>query len=152
MRPIFPHTTVDWKTKTLQGHTTYFHKCFHAVCCTDLPLSLLLTFLPTYPETLDLSLSLINKKEQRHFNDQLYFWKKPTAMHSQLACGASCSVKRQYHMETCHDVSLCYLSTMKCAQKCHMTAISLQIQLRRQPWISGDNLRAPDMKMQVLST
>lgn len=76
-------------------------------------------FLPTYPQTLDLFLSLITstkttKKEQNHVNDQLYFWKKPTVMYSQLAYGVSCSAKRQHHLETCHAASLHFISTMKC--------------------------------------
>lgn len=55
----------------------------------------------------------INKKERNHVNDQLYFWKKPTVMYSQLAYGVSCSVKRQHHLETCHAASLHFVSTTK---------------------------------------
>lgn len=55
--------------KTLQGHATYFCECFHAVRCMDLPLSgflfsLLLAFLLMYPQTLDLSLSLITSTKK----------------------------------------------------------------------------------------
>lgn len=160
MKPIFPHTMAGRKANK---NTAGTHNLLLWVlsCCVlygfaSFWLSIFsLTCLPSYVPRNTWFISQfnnINKKEHSHCNDQLYFWKKPTVMHSQLACGVSCSVKRQYCTETRHDASLCYLSTTKCIQNYLMATISLQIQLHHQPWISGHSPSAPEMKMQVLST
>lgn len=139
------------------------------MCCLRLPFSgfLFCFFLffffflclpPTYPQTLDLFLSLITstrttKKEQNHVNDQLYFWKKPTVMYSQLAYRVSCSAKRQ---QPSGNLSCClftfHLQYETYLQNHPMATVYLQIQLHHQSWKPGDNQWAPDVKAQVLST
>lgn len=120
MKPIFPHTMAGRKANK---NTAGTHNLLLWVlsCCVlygfaSFWLSVFsLTCLPSYVPTNTWFISQFNntnKKEQSHFNDQLYFWKKPTVTHSQLACGVSCSVKRQYRTETRLDASLCYLSTI----------------------------------------
>lgn len=70
---FFPHKYSlrqrEQQIQVLQGHTTYLCERFRAVGCMDLPLSgflffLLLALLPTYPQTLDLSLSLTPPTEK----------------------------------------------------------------------------------------
>lgn len=129
--------------KTLQGQTTFFCECFHAVCCADLLLSVfLLAFLHTYPQTFISQFNNINKKGRVALMSRYIFG---GSQQLRLA-GLHAESLAQWRSSTIWKpviVSLFYLSTMKCIQNYRTATVPLQIQLHHQRWVSGHNSWAP---------
>lgn len=115
----------------LSGFASFWVSVFSFIC---LP-----SYIPTNTWFIS-QFNSINKKERNHVNDQLYFWKKPTVMYSQLAYRVFCSSEEA---APSGNLSCClftfHLHYETYLQNHPMATVYLQIQLHHQSWMPGYN-------------